>query len=24
MAQHQVNYASSAGLPIALTSVDKL
>ena len=24
MAQHQVNYASAAGLPIALTSVDKL
>lgn len=24
MAQHQVNYASSAGLPIALTTVDKL
>jgi len=24
MAQHQVNYASAAGLPIALTTVDKL
>jgi NADH-quinone oxidoreductase subunit B len=24
MAQHQVNYTSTAGLPIALTSVDKL
>jgi len=24
MAQHQVNYASAAGLPVALTSVDKL
>jgi len=24
MAQHQINYASSAGLPLALTTVDKL
>ncbi len=24
MAQHQVNYAASAGLPVALTTVDKL